>query len=368
MSNTGPSQPSELELSTLQLTLQPSNVPWTRQQIRTRATYKSAKLQKNHKSHSSPISNNASPIYFPAMKSISASVPCVTVWTDTGKGAGSRVQTSVADVGSVSWQGTEVERSQAWRRCRRMCWVREEEQGASSSRQIACLCGSQHPYIAFLVSPTPPPRLVFHPCPSGCNGVPGCLDGWRRGHYWQPVLKRHSFLSWSSKTWVIATYPTGAPLYVCPSSSPLHVYNFSLALFSFLSLSLPCCCTLQIVYSFSCFLSFPTLPFLPFQHSRLVVPDPFHLEMWHASVGCIWGCRGFRKLLHTYSYEHTVAYTLSFSVKLAHRILLLEMPASWGNYSALSLDSSWNSTSSVDWMYSSQPWPCQHFITMFFSW
>lgn len=54
--------------------------------------------------------------------------------------------------------------------------------GASLSWQIACLCGSQCPYIAFPLTPLSS-RLVFYPCPSGCNGVPGCLDGWRGAHY-----------------------------------------------------------------------------------------------------------------------------------------------------------------------------------------
>ena len=48
--------------------------------------------------------------------------------------------------------------------------------GASTSWQIACLCGSQRPYIAFSLVPISP-RLVFHPCPSGCNGVPW-VSGW----------------------------------------------------------------------------------------------------------------------------------------------------------------------------------------------
>jgi len=75
------------------------------------------------------------------------------------------------------------------RRCSRAQWglkgMREDMlgpkggtgKGASSSWQIACLCGSQRQYVVFLLVPISP-RLVFHPSPSGCNGVPGCLDGW----------------------------------------------------------------------------------------------------------------------------------------------------------------------------------------------
>lgn len=141
--------------------------------------------------------------------------------------------------------------------------------GPSSSSQIACLCGSQRPYIASTLIPIYP-RLVFHLCPSGCNGVPGCLDGWRCGCCWQPLLEHHSFLSRSPKTWVIAIHHTGE---MCHSP-----YNFSLPFFSFQPLTLLFFCIPQIVYSF-----FPRFPFCmhalrPFQHCGLVLSGPFHLK------------------------------------------------------------------------------------------
>lgn len=136
------------------------------------------------------------------------------MWWDTscrgfqqGKG---REAKSMASSGPVSWSGIAAEHSGAWRGCGETCWVQEGGmgRGASLSWQIACLCGSQCPYILFPLVPVSP-RLVFHPYPSECNGVPGCLDGWRYGHYWQPLLERHSFLSRSPKTWVIAAHHTG---------------------------------------------------------------------------------------------------------------------------------------------------------------
>lgn len=148
---------------------------------------------------------------------------------------------------------------------------------------------------------------------------------------------------------------------MCPSSGvsfifPVAFVQFLTTLFSFLSLSLLFLCVPQIVYSFLRLSLFPIHSFLLFQHCRLVLPDPFHLETWHASIGCIWGSGGFRKLLtHSLSHTHTRIftftytsirtdrYTLSFSIELVHWTLLLEMLASWGNYLGLSLDLSSNS-------------------------
>lgn len=132
--------------------------------------------------------------------------------------------------------------------------------GDSSSWQIACLCGSQRPYISFPLVPISP-RLVFHPCPSGCNGVPGCLDGWRCGHYWQPWLERHSFLSGSPKTWVIAVHHTGE---MWPSSGvslilPVVLAQFLTTLFSHFCPFLSCFSMYPRLFTF-----FP--PLVPFSH------------------------------------------------------------------------------------------------------
>lgn len=107
-------------------------------------------------------------------------LPYNEAWEE--EAGGGTVPKSVTSVRSVSWH------------CGRMQWGLKgmwedmlgprggTGKGASSSWQIACLCGSLCPYIAFPLVPMSP-RLVFHPCPSGCNRVPGCLDGWRCGHY-----------------------------------------------------------------------------------------------------------------------------------------------------------------------------------------
>lgn len=122
--------------------------------------------------------------------------------------------------------------------------------GDSLSWQIACLCGSQLPYIPFpLIARTP--RLVFHPCPSGCNGVPGCLDGWRCGHYWQPLLECHSVPS-SPKTCNSCTPQRGnVPLFRCGLHFPCCICTISHNLFLIsVYFFLPFLCVPQIVYSF----------------------------------------------------------------------------------------------------------------------
>lgn len=60
------------------------------------------------------------------------------------------------------------------------------------------------------------PWLVFHLCPSGCNGVSGCLDWWKSGCCWQPRCTNiYSFKS--PKTRVIALRPAGGLWHFVPN-------------------------------------------------------------------------------------------------------------------------------------------------------
>lgn len=61
-----------------------------------------------------------------------------------------------------------------------MCWVREEVQKWEALHHGRLLVSAAPKPHTFLSNLTPvSPRLVFHPCPSGCNKVPGC--GWMDG-------------------------------------------------------------------------------------------------------------------------------------------------------------------------------------------
>lgn len=131
-------------------------------------------------------------------------------WDLGGNRESGKVRMSVVGVGLVSWQGTAVERSGAWRGRRRTCWVRKEEQGREPlhhARLPVCVFPSTNT-LHFPLAPIHP-RLVFHPCPSGCNGVPECLNGWRLGPYWHPRFECNSFPSKSAKIRLIAKHHTG---------------------------------------------------------------------------------------------------------------------------------------------------------------
>lgn len=140
--------------------------------------------------------------------------------------------------GRSAGRGIAAERSGAWRGCGRTRWVREEEQGREPlhhGRLPVRVVPSAYTLLPIA------PRLVFHSCPSGCNGVPGCLDGWRWGRCWQPLLEHHSILWRSPKTWVITVRHTGE-MWPSPGVSfifPVAFDNFSPPLFSFLSPSSP---------------------------------------------------------------------------------------------------------------------------------
>lgn len=156
--------------------------------------------------------------------------------------------------GRSAGRGIAAERSGAWRGCGRTRWVREEEQGREPlhhGRLPVRVVPSAYTLLPIA------PRLVFHPCPSGCNGVPGRLDGWRCGRCWQPLLEHHSILWRSPKTWVITVRHTGE-MWPSPGVSfifPVAFVQFLTPPFHFCPLPLQDC--LLFFFFFSTWPLFP---------------------------------------------------------------------------------------------------------------
>ena len=94
------------------------------------------------------------------------------------EGARGRVPLSGAGVGALGWHSLAIECSGAWRVSGRTCRVRERGQRSEAlhhGRLPVCMVPSAHTLLSPLVPISP--RLVFHSCPSGCNGVPW-VSGW----------------------------------------------------------------------------------------------------------------------------------------------------------------------------------------------
>lgn len=121
------------------------------------------------------------------------------------------------------------------------------------------------------------PRLVFHPCPSGCNGVPiGVWTDERRGHDRQAPPDRRSVSSRSSPTFVTAVQPTRE---MCPSSGMSFVFPLTFVKFlTTISFSRFCGFPrLFTLYFHLCHFPDAFLPSLSAQQTGATRP-PFHLE------------------------------------------------------------------------------------------
>lgn len=330
------------ELSTLLLTLEASTLPKHGNKPGLESPTTLPNLRKTI-NYIPPLFKHGS--NFPPTKSISASVVNMTMWTDQQAQSSGGKECGGCQVGHLAGHCSTTQ--WAWRGCRRTCWVREEEQGGEPlhhGRLPVCVVPSA-PYIASPIVPISP-QLVFHPCPSGHNGVPGWLDGWRCPCYWQPLLDCHSFLSRSPKTWVIAVHRTlgkCSPFSRVSFIFPVVFLQFLTPFFSpFISVSSP---PLSL-HTPDCLLFFPLVPF-----SRAFSPSfsalqngptrPLSLRnltrfdrLYQKQQGGLES--SFHKHTHIHMRTHTQRYThtLSFSVLLARWTLLLEMLASSGNYLA----------------------------------